>query len=152
MSFLLWTSFVTCTGCLGNLLKYWKALTLQLLPVCTSLQSGMRKESWAKMHNWSWLERVSASSSLSPFSPVSLLFIMDLTQSTLVTDRIIALKYTFHSQGNVKSDYFQWQKIDDFGRAVFNLLIFVFFDIFSAVITCLVVNFTCRINLLKVSR
>jgi len=52
--------------------------------------------------------------------------------------------------GNVKSDYFQWQKIDDFGRAVFNLLIFVFFDIFSSIITCLVVNFTCRVNLLKV--
>ena len=93
MSFLLWTSCATCTGCTGNHTKFWKALALQLLSVCTSLQSGTRKESWVKMHNWSWSEGVSASSSPSPFSPVSLLFIMDLTQSTLVTDRIIALKY-----------------------------------------------------------
>ena len=54
--------------------------------------------------------------------------------------------------GNVKSDYFQWQKIDSFEKAVFNLLLFVFFDIFSLSITCLIVNFACRINLLKVSQ
>ena len=54
--------------------------------------------------------------------------------------------------GNVKSDYFQWQKIDNFGTAVENLLILVFFDLFSSIFACVMANLVCKINLLKVSQ
>ena len=52
--------------------------------------------------------------------------------------------------GNVKSDYFQWQKIDDFSKAAINLLTLVFFDVLSSIFTCLVAFFICRINLIQV--
>ena len=52
--------------------------------------------------------------------------------------------------GNVKSDYFQWQKIDDFGKAAGNLLMLVFFDVCSSVFTCLIGYGICKINLIQV--
>ena len=112
----------------------------------------MKLQSLERIPSCLWSARVLGSSSPLPFSPLSLLFIMDPTRATLVQNRIIALKCASPPPGNVKSDYFQWQKIDNFERAVFNLLFFVFFDIFSLSITCLIVNFACQINLLKVSR
>merc|ERR1711971_1445766 len=52
--------------------------------------------------------------------------------------------------GNVKSDYFQWKKIDDFSKAAVNLLTLVFFDLLSSIFICLVAFFICRINLIQV--
>ena len=55
------------------------------------------------------------------------------------------------SAGNVKSDYFQWQKIDDLGSAASNLLLLVFFDVLAFVFTCIVGLFICKINLIQVN-
>lgn len=51
----------------------------------------------------------------------------------------------------MKSDYFQWKKIDDFSKAAVNLLTLVFFDVLSSIFTCLVAFFICRINLIQVT-
>ena len=50
----------------------------------------------------------------------------------------------------MKSDYFQWKKIDDFSKAAVNLLTLVFFDVLSSIFTCLVAFFICKINLIQV--
>ena len=67
-----------------------------------------------------------------------------------VSHKKLHLKFTHSLPGNVKSDYFQWQKIDDFSKAAGNLLFLVFFDILSSIFTCLVAYFICRINLIQV--
>ena len=65
--------------------------------------------------------------------------------------RFWAQNYPLSPPGNVKSDYFQWQKIDDFNKAAGNLLFLVFCDVLSSIFTCLVAYFICRINLIQVS-
>jgi hypothetical protein len=50
----------------------------------------------------------------------------------------------------VKNDYFQWQKIDDIQKATMNLLILVFFDVVSLVISVIVTQAVCKINMFQV--
>ena len=70
---------------------------------------------------------------------------------TKITRRYSTTLHYCLSAGNVKSDYFQWQKIDDLGGAASNLLLLVFFDVLAFVFTCIVVFFLCKINLIQVS-
>ena len=72
-----------------------------------------------------------------------------LTTLTAFTTLTTLTTYCF-SAGNVKSDYFQWQQIDDLGIAAFNLLRLVFFDALVLVFTCIVGLFMCKINLIQV--